>query len=106
MPPTFTTDNAPESIKLAVALKSQLRKDILAEVQAELEARQAEAKRVEDIRANHRNHAEIYLMPFTLLGTIFFPMIFGMIGIPLIFATPTIFLPQMTFTMVKTLRKW
>jgi hypothetical protein len=100
------THNAIANLPVVATLRDTVAEAVKAELQAEIDARAAEAKRVEDIRANHRNHAEIYLMPFTLIGTMVFPMIFAMIGIPLMFATPTIFLPQMTFTMIKTLRKW
>ena len=106
MPPTITDQTAPESIKLAVALKAQLRAEILAEVQEEMAKKQAEDKAREDIRANKRNHAEIYLIPLTLITSMFFPMLFAMAGIPAMLTTPTIFFPQMTFTMIKTLRKW
>ena len=96
---------SPEA-KLYATVREQLYGEILAKVQEDMAETQRKAKAIEDIRANKRNHAEIYLIPLTLLASMFLPGLFIGLGVPAMLTTPTIFFPQMTFTMIKTLRKW
>jgi hypothetical protein len=72
------------------------------EIQRDIEKSQRRTRALEDLRANKRNNVELVTLPLATILSVLLPLI----GVPVMWVTPTILIPNLALLSVKYIKRF